>query len=655
MGMKCGDKFQGMRLMRSLDMNLKKYRQVFLCEGEKEVLTVYDRTCTPSRMCLGINRLPLEYVIYLRFKSDPLSGLPPLLSYGYDKNHVWLVTEYIPMKGLMEHMDGKYYRDKSAFEIFEAFVGYMKSFFMANSLLLQNVVPLCISPENLSISDSNEVSCHITGLDTMLFPAYGGFKPESYYDTRYLAPEILTGEYNIKSISYSYALSVLSVYRNMFPLPATDLHQMESADETVLRVQNVYDELDKLGLPEPMLEEFRAYLNPDFKQRELFFERYDSVRRMEQRLDDRLPDCGETESIRMMMNAMNANPYEGCFMQTKGRGLYDVGGMREAKEKVQNILSYYRHPEYAQRHNMSLNNILLLGPPGTGKSFFAEKLGEQLGLPYCLAHTSDMVGSYHGESARNIRGLFDEAEKNAPCLLVLDEFDCVAQKRNVEMSPGAAEPCNELLSQINECNKKGIIVVATTNSIQNVDPAMIRGKRFDTKIYIGTPDNDEKETILRCVMRDRPNTLLDNDYTSLAQIMEHFVGADIASVVDAVSNTMFVEYGNDLFRRYFESMNADGDKAEYLEFIHAEHLEISEESFYTWCMVKGRFELQEDYQRYSHEQDIAAEPDKITYEKLEKAVKEYLPSSSTQLEREFEQKYQDFLPERERKRTRIGF
>lgn len=657
--MKCGDSFHGRILERRLDGRKKRFRQVFRCKGEKEVIIIYKRSSIPAKMDLGPNKLPLEYLCYLKYRKEPVTGLPKLLDHGYDDKYVWLITEYIPLTSLWDYMDDGDYLDGDDSSLFKAYVGFMRTFFMANSMFCQSAQPLCITPDNISFRmDEDGLACYLTGLDTMLIRSYEKICPEHYYDTRYQAPETVSGKYDIRSISYSFALCILSVVKRDFPLPVPDNHYMVPVEETVNLVKEASDKLGELGLPEQMYKQFSAFINPDPGRRAILLDDDEYLSKFLEVMNDNESDDNDNTNKckRTIMDPFGNNTFEGCFIKTKGRGLYDVGGMKELKEKVMGLLSLNLHPEYAKRQQIETPNIMLVGPTGTGKSFFAKKLAEHLDRPYYLAHTSDMSGSYHGESAQKIRDLFQEAEQNSPCVLILDEFDSVAQKRNVALSPGAAESTAELLSQIAECKPKGIIVIATTNSVENVDIAIMRAGRFDKKIYVGFPDDKEKEAILRCVLRELPTTLEASDYPSLVRLMNRFVAADIAEVVETVKTDMTVPYANGVFSRFYDtSIMSDDEKAAFQRFVSNENEPFSEYAFSLWCKAGQREDLLTNYVKYSSRYDKAAKPQDITYEMLETAIKHHKPSNDKESIRENANKYQEFLSERERMQSKIGF
>lgn len=657
--MKCGEKFQNRLLYRRLDSKKKAYREVYLCKGEKEVLILYYRDKTPDWMCNTLNKLPLEYVWYLKFGESKRSGLPSLLEYGFNKEYVWLITQYIPMIGLIDYMNGGDYTGDNKM-VFYSYLNCISNFYLINPMFFKAVIPLCITPDNIffCLDDNGGVqSIHLTGLDTMLFPSYGNLDISDIYDVRYLAPEILSGKYSDGSISYSFALSVFSVLRGTFPLQVTKAESKNSVGDIIEDVKGHIMDINQLGLSPKVLDIFKSLICPDPTERKMFtpdlFEDLDE----EDSADDQEESTNNNDySEPALYNpSVEDNRYDNCFIRTKGHGLDDVGGMIEAKSKLKELRYMNRQPGYAERLGFQSSNVLLVGPPGTGKSFFAKKIAESLNRPYFLAHTSDLLGSFHGESAQLIRDVFLAAEKNAPCVVILDEFDGVAQIRDSSLSKGAVETTNELLTQLQESNSKGVLVIATTNSLENVDPAVTRAKRFGYKIYIGLPDDSEKELILRCVMRNIPNTLQDDDYSSLVKYMSNYVAADIAEIADQVNANSLITHGDSTVCEYLHKNINEKDAREYKKYLKTINEDISEDNFDSWCRITGRDELYNSYIEYTTKNQDVSITDKVTYEMLKLHIMNKKPSLSTQLVRSYSDKYKDFFTNKEQSRHQIGF
>lgn len=657
--MKAGDNFNGLKLERRMDSGKKEYRQVFMCYPEKEgncsktkrCIIIYDRAHTPLSMCEGQDKLPMEYGFYIEHYRDSNSGLPKLIDHGYDSNYVWLVVKYIAFKNLLEYMNDDY-TSVEYVPTYESFFDYMAVFFRINDMLCQADKPLCITPNNIFLHETKRnISCYFVGLDTMLSPSYPEFDFERYDVARYLPPEIMQGEYDIRSLSYSYTLSLLSVIDNNFPVSHPGLYKSVTTKSLARHANMLCKELHILKLPKQKQEYFQTLLNPNLYKRKILLDyEWEDLCKID---EDNIQTLNNIENMQKMLQTNN--PYDNCFTRTEGGGLDDVGGMEEIKAQIQNIKCKLRHRDYARKLNLNLSNILVMGPPGVGKSFLAKQIAVELNLPYYLAHTSDIVRPYHGDSANAINQLFSAAEKCAPCLLILDEVDCAAQRRSTE-SPGALETCNELLAQVSECNEKGVLVIATTNSIENIDPAFLRSKRFDTKLYIGFPDNKEKEKILRRLLRDIKNNLKDSDYASLVRKMEHFVSADIALAVEQACDDSLTEHSNRVFKSFLESLSKrNKGKAEYLKYVQSEGCEISEQSFDTWCRISSNMKLLDAYLEYIPTQDIKAETISISYEMLEKSIKRVHPSSSSQLECEYERKYREYLPKKNVAYSQIGY
>ena len=213
-----------------------------------------------------------------------------------------------------------------------------------------------------------------------------------------------------------------------------------------------------------------------------------------------------------------------------------VGGMNALKDQVRRIIAvvHQRRAE-AQRYGIGRNGILLYGPPGCGKTFFAEAIAGEFGLKFLRVSLGSMVTKYVGGAPEAIEKVFAEARDNAPCLLFFDEFDSIAGRRDDQGSNHEQQMVNTLLQQIDATRDvAGVVIMAATNRLKEIDPAAIREGRFDYKVKIYRPDFDARREILQVLLRDRPHD--DNvDATALAHAMEGFSAAQVRSVVDGAA------------------------------------------------------------------------------------------------------------------------
>jgi transitional endoplasmic reticulum ATPase len=220
----------------------------------------------------------------------------------------------------------------------------------------------------------------------------------------------------------------------------------------------------------------------------------------------------------------------------------DVGGMEGLKQEVRDTVGLMlRHPEDADRYGIDWNGILLHGPPGVGKTFFAQAIAGEHGLNFIHVSTGDLVGSLQGQSARNIEKAFQTAQQNLPCLLFFDEFDSVAQRRDSSPDQESRRTVNQLLTSL-EANRdeRGLLVMAATNSIEQLDTAVIRPGRFDRHIRIDLPDAPARRAIFLAELDDRP-AARDIDLEDLVRRTEGMTPAAIAKVVDTAALEVFRE------------------------------------------------------------------------------------------------------------------
>ncbi|HUR86726.1 MAG TPA: AAA family ATPase [Solirubrobacteraceae bacterium] len=220
----------------------------------------------------------------------------------------------------------------------------------------------------------------------------------------------------------------------------------------------------------------------------------------------------------------------------------DVGGMSTLKQEVRDSVGLLlEHPEQADRYGIEWNGILLHGAPGVGKTYFAEAIAGEYRLSFIHVSTGDLVAGIQGQSAKNIDKAFQTALDNLPCLLFFDEFDSVAQRRADTPDQESRRTVNQLLTSLEaHRDQDGLLVVAATNNIEHLDPAVVRPGRFDRHIRIDLPDPDARRAILETELADRP-VVESIDLEELVRRTEGMTPASIEKVVDAAALAVFRE------------------------------------------------------------------------------------------------------------------
>jgi transitional endoplasmic reticulum ATPase len=220
----------------------------------------------------------------------------------------------------------------------------------------------------------------------------------------------------------------------------------------------------------------------------------------------------------------------------------DVGGMEDLKREIRDTVGLMlEHPEDAERYGIEWNGILLHGPPGVGKTFFARAIAGEYDLNLIHVSTGDLVASLVGQSAQNIEKAFETALENLPALLFFDEFDSVAQRRDNSPDQEARRTVNQLLSSLEAYrDERRLLVMAATNSIEHLDPAVIRPGRFDRHIRIDLPDADARREVFETELDERPANR-DMDLDELVRRTEGMTPAGIAKIVDSAALDVFRE------------------------------------------------------------------------------------------------------------------
>lgn len=251
----------------------------------------------------------------------------------------------------------------------------------------------------------------------------------------------------------------------------------------------------------------------------------------------------------MMMNANSAggNSKMANFgksrakmvVEVKNMDFSKVAGLKEEKEELEEIVDFLKNPnKYIMLGARIPKGILLEGPPGTGKTLLAKATAGEAGVPFFTISGSDFVEMFVGVGASRVRDLFAEAKKNAPCIIFIDEIDAVARRRGTGMGGGHDEreqTLNQMLVEMDGFGvNEGIIVMAATNRVDILDPAILRPGRFDRKVLVGRPDVKGRKEILEVHAKNKPIGD-DVDLEQIARITSGFTGADLENLLNEAS------------------------------------------------------------------------------------------------------------------------
>jgi transitional endoplasmic reticulum ATPase len=220
-----------------------------------------------------------------------------------------------------------------------------------------------------------------------------------------------------------------------------------------------------------------------------------------------------------------------------GEGFKSIAGMQELKDTIKlDIIDALNEKEKYAEYGLTIpNGMLLYGPPGCGKTFFAEKMAEEIGFNFYQIKPSDIQSKWVNASQENIKNLFDEARKNAPSIIFIDELDALVPNRdNSSVNHMNTSAVNEFLAQMNNSGDDGVFIIGATNRPNSIDPAILRAGRLDKHIYLPPPDFEARELMFKLYLEKRP-TDIGLDYAEFAKATENYVSSDIKFLCDEAS------------------------------------------------------------------------------------------------------------------------
>lgn len=394
-----------------------------------------------------------------------------------------------------------------------------------------------ITPRNILLEEGAEggIAPRIIDLGHLCKPVCGVPPfPRQDLNINYLAPETLKGVFTPDADIYATAVLLYAMLFGKTPWTA-DIPDDAPFLVKKSSIRTAWKE--ELSIPEPIEPYFentlRCGLHPEPDARPTA-EKLKSILGGEEtevpkaRTPKRFPDTSQERSKPEQEAGVEVRKSE----PGKG-GFADIAGMEQLKDELtKRVIWVLKDREKAAKYKLTPpNGMLLYGPPGCGKTFFAQKFAEETGFNYFLVNGSDLGSTYvHGTQGK-IAELFKKAESKAPSVICFDEFDSFVPSRGSESAQHRADEVNEFLSQLNNCSARGIFVIGTTNRVDMIDPAVLRKGRMDLQFEIPAPDYETRKKMFEIHLKGRP-CAADIDLDRLADMTDNYASSDIAFIVN---------------------------------------------------------------------------------------------------------------------------
>ena len=351
----------------------------------------------------------------------------------------------------------------------------------------------------------------------------------------YLAPERFSGVCSVQSDLYAVGAMIYHLLYGELPW-FIDTSRTIGQDlvESILAERDKELELtkkDKYELDDQLLNVIAKALNYDAENR------FQSADEFIKAIDGEVKVERQSTKRKILSQQQPNNAPSPTATKKEGEGFAAVAGMEDLKQQMrEEVIEPLHNPEEYQRYGVTIpNGMLLYGPPGCGKTFFAKHFAEEVGFNFLCITPATLKSRYVNATQENIAKMFKEAEENAPTVIFIDEMNELVPNRddgNVhEMSRSAV---NEMLAQMDRTGEKGIFIIGATNYPNMIDPAILRAGRLDKKYYIGVPDIEARMALFRLYLKKRPYDF-GLDYHQLADMTQGYVSADIQLIVNDAS------------------------------------------------------------------------------------------------------------------------
>lgn len=451
------------------------------------------------------------------------------------KKYGFLIVEFIPGETLVERISREPF--SSIYDIKELLIGVLEGLDYLHTLQ-EPIIHNEITPQNIMLDMSGNVQVPKIidfGYARAFHQSNKKYSREGL-NLNYVASECFNSIFSPQSDLY--AVGVL-FHHLLFGLPPwfRDVSKFE-ADRTKAEDIVLNERSKELIFPKiegkfidfdeniPVIVKKALQQDPE--------DRFQSAREFIQALNGEI----DVIDLNSFQKIKSNEQLEKKIIQKKGsgKGFDGIAGMDELKAQLKlDVIDALHNPEEYSKYGVTIpNGMLLYGPPGCGKTFFAKHFAEEVGFNFMLATPSTLKSRYVNATQENIAKMFQEAEENAPTIIFIDEINELLPNRDSNVHEMAKSAVNEMLAQMDRTGEKGIFIIGATNYPEMIDPAILRAGRLDKKFYLPPPDSMARKAMFEMYLKNRP---LDfgMDYEKLANLTENYVSSDIEFLVNEAS------------------------------------------------------------------------------------------------------------------------
>lgn len=446
-----------------------------------------------------------------------------------DKKYAYLVLNFISGETLTESIRRKPF--ESLYDIKQIISAVLNGIMHLHSQP-EPIIHNDLTPQNIMIDLSGKISKSII-IDFGYARSY--FKSSKTFSTNglnlnYVATECFNNFYSPQSDLYSIGTILYQLLYNNIPwYKDVSSYNSNKREEIIIAARSkpliLPEKPDNLfDFDESILKVVKKALNQDPEKR------FQSADEFNKALNGEI-EVNELETLQLSSNEVQDK--KKILKKRQGKGFDAIAGMKDLKEQLQlDVIDALNNPEEYAKYGVTIpNGMLLYGPPGCGKTFFAKHFAEEVGFNFVLATPSTLKSKYVNATQENIVKMFNEAEKNAPTIIFIDEINELLPNRESDVHEMSKSAVNEMLAQMDRTGEKGIFIIGATNFPEMIDPAILRAGRLDKKFYLPPPDFEARKSMFEMYLKSRPIDF-GMDYDILSELTENYVSSDIEFLVN---------------------------------------------------------------------------------------------------------------------------